>query len=82
MASIIERLGTQDFPRMRVGIGRPPGRKGAAIHVLKDFSSVEADQLGEILDRCADAAYSFISEGLESAMNRFNGSGTEEEENS
>jgi PTH1 family peptidyl-tRNA hydrolase len=74
MASIIERLGTQGFPRLRVGVGRPPGRKDAAAHVLQDFSRAETELLPEILDRASDAAMSFAAEGLTTAMNRFNGS--------
>jgi peptidyl-tRNA hydrolase, PTH1 family len=73
MSSIIERLNTQDFTRLRVGIGHPPGRKEAASHVLEDFSRAEVELLPEVLDRASDATLSFISEGIESAMNRFNG---------
>jgi len=73
MASIIERLGSQDFPRLRVGIGRPPGRMEAAAYVLEDFSRQEAALLPEILDRAAEAVLTFTVEGLPAAMNRFNG---------
>ena len=73
MASIIERLGSQDFPRLRVGIGRPPGRMEAAAYVLEDFSRQEAEVLPEILDRSAEAVLTFTVEGLAAAMNRFNG---------
>jgi PTH1 family peptidyl-tRNA hydrolase len=76
MVSIIERLGSQDFPRLRVGIGRPPGRKDAAAHVLEDFSKAEAEFLPDILQRAADAALAFIAEGLEASMNRYNSSGS------
>jgi PTH1 family peptidyl-tRNA hydrolase len=72
-ASIIECLGSQEFPRLRVGIGRPPGRKEAAAHVLQDFSRTETEMLPEILDRGAEAAMCFVSEGLTTVMNRFNG---------
>ncbi|HLE14911.1 MAG TPA: aminoacyl-tRNA hydrolase [Anaerolineales bacterium] len=73
MASIIERLGSQDFPRLRIGIGRPPGRMEAAAYVLEDFSRQEAEVLPEILDRSAEAVLTFTVEGLAAAMNRFNG---------
>jgi PTH1 family peptidyl-tRNA hydrolase len=73
MASIIDRLGSQDFPRLRVGIGRPPGRMEAADYVLEDFSPQDAAFLPEILDRAAEAALAFTVEGLEAAMNSFNG---------
>lgn len=74
MASIIERLGSQDFPRLRVGIGRPPGRRQAADYVLEDFSRQEAGLLPEILDRASEAVLTFTVDGLPAAMNRFNGS--------
>jgi PTH1 family peptidyl-tRNA hydrolase len=72
IASIIERLGTQDFPRMRLGIGRPPGSKGAASYVLKNFSGEDAEFLPQIIDRAADAIFTYIAEDLETAMNRYN----------
>lgn len=73
MASIIERLGTKDFPRLRLGIGRPPGRMNPADYVLQDFSRDDLKNLSEVLDRAADAALAFVTEGLNSAMNKFNG---------
>ena len=73
MASIIERLGTKDFPRLRLGIGRPPGRMDPADYVLQDFSRDDIKALSEILDRAADAALTFVTEGLSPAMNKFNG---------
>lgn len=72
MQSIIERLGTDQFPRLRVGIGRPPGRMDAASYVLQDFHRTEAAWLPEILDRAVDAVLLFVNEGLEKAMNRYN----------
>jgi PTH1 family peptidyl-tRNA hydrolase len=72
MASIIERLGSQEFPRLRVGIGRPPGRMDAAAYVLQDFSKQEAQALDEILDRAVDAILLYVSEGLNAAMNQYN----------
>lgn len=73
IASIIERLGTQDFPRLRLGIGRPPGRMDPADYVLQDFSPSDLPLLSETLERAADAALTWISQGLETAMNQFNG---------
>ncbi len=72
MESIINQLGTQDFPRLRFGVGRPPGSKGAASYVLRDFSGDEADFLPQFLDRGTDAVITFIAEGLVTAMNLFN----------
>ena len=64
IASIIERLGTQDFPRLRVGIGRPPGRMDAADYVLQDFSTGEKELLQGTLDRAAEAALVFVNSDL------------------
>lgn len=73
MQSIIGSLGTQDFPRLRVGIGRPPGRMDAADYVLQDFSKEEKEILPEVLDRAVKATLMFITEGVETAMNQYNG---------
>lgn len=74
MASTIEKLGTKDFPRLRLGIGRPPGRMDPAAFVLQDFSREEMKLISEILDRAADAALEFVVSGLSAAMNKYNGS--------
>lgn len=73
MQSIIDRLGTKEFPRLRLGVGRPPGRGGAAAYVLRDFSNDEKEQLKIILEEAADAVFEFVSEGLDAAMNKYNG---------
>lgn len=72
MKSIIRQLGSQDFPRLRLGIGRPPGRMSTPDYVLQDFSQQESDVLPFVLDRAADAALTFISEGIEAAMTKYN----------
>lgn len=73
LGNILEKLGTKDVPRLRLGIGRPPGRMDPAAYVLQDFSREELKSLSEILDRGADAALEFVVNGLTSAMNKFNG---------
>ena len=73
MQSIIQTLGTQDFPRLRIGIERPPGRLAAADYVLQDFTKGEVEILPEILDRGVAAVLTFITDGLDEAMNKFNG---------
>src|SRR5688572_12933335 len=73
MASTIEKLGTKDFPRLRLGIGRPPGRMDPKAYVLQEFSKDEVKLLPEILDRAADAALEFATKGLNAAMNKYNG---------
>jgi len=74
MASTIEQLGTKDFPRLRIGIGRPPGRLDPSAYVLQNFSREEMKILSEIVDRAADAALTFVVDGLNKAMNKYNGS--------
>ncbi len=72
MQSIIERLGTEDFPRLRIGTGRPPGKKEAADYVLQDFPAHERALLDETLDRAVSAVLTFIQYGIDRAMNDFN----------
>jgi peptidyl-tRNA hydrolase, PTH1 family len=73
LQSIIDQLGTNRFPRLRIGIGRPPGRKGAANYVLKDFSAQEKEILDGILKHASEAVLEFIEYDLETAMNKYNG---------
>ena len=73
MASAIDYLGTKDFPRLRIGIGRPPGRMDPAAYVLQDFSREDMKSLSMVIDRAADAALEFVVNGLDKAMNKYNG---------
>lgn len=73
LSSILEKLGTKDIPRMRLGIGRPPGRMDPADYVLQSFSRDDLKSLSELLDRAADAALEFVTNGLTASMNKFNG---------
>jgi PTH1 family peptidyl-tRNA hydrolase len=73
VASTIQQLGTQNFARLRLGIGRPPGQMDAAAYVLQDFSKQEKDTLEIVLDKAVKAALTFIDLGLETAMNQYNG---------
>ncbi|KPL80856.1 peptidyl-tRNA hydrolase [Ornatilinea apprima] len=73
VGSIIQLLGTQQFPRLRLGIGRPPGQMDAAAYVLQDFCAGDQEVLKMVLDRAADAAVMFVEKGLNPAMNLFNG---------
>jgi peptidyl-tRNA hydrolase, PTH1 family len=75
IASIIQQLGTPDFARLRLGIDRPPGRMDAAAYVLQAFTQKESQQVAELLDKAADAALTWVTDGLDMAMNRFNGNG-------
>ena len=78
ISSIISALGSEDFPRIRVGIGRPQGEKQSmsedAIveYVLSDFSSQEQAIVKTVIARVSEAIDCFLNEGIEAAMNRFN----------
>lgn len=71
--SIIDRLGSQDFPRMRFGIGRPAGSKTGAGYVLKNFNPEEQKELPYLIDQAVAAARLFVTDGLDAAMNKYNG---------
>jgi len=74
LSSILEKLGTKEVPRLRLGIGRPPGRMDPAAYVLQSFSRDEMQTLSEVLDHGAEAVLAFVTHGLNKAMNEFNGS--------
>lgn len=74
MRSIISKIVTQDFPRLRVGIGRPPGRKEAATHVLEDFTRDEVIAMRDVHDRAIAGIVLWLNEGIDKAMNKVNGS--------
>ena len=64
-------LGTKDYHRVRVGVGRPPGRMDAAAFVLKPFSSPEGKELPFLLDDAADAVEHLVENGLLEAQQKF-----------
>lgn len=68
---VAKALGTPEFPRVRVGIGRPPGRQDPADWVLDPFSSSERQTLGVLVADAADAVEQTIDEGLLAAQQRF-----------
>lgn len=74
IASIIQRLGTEEFPRLRIGIGRPPGKMSATSFVLTKFRASEKEEIEDTILRSADSVESWIRDGIEIAMNRTNGS--------
>jgi PTH1 family peptidyl-tRNA hydrolase len=69
LRSISRSTGTKDYLRVRVGIGRPPGRQDPADFVLKDFSAVERKELDLLVAEAADAAEALVTRGLEAAQN-------------
>jgi PTH1 family peptidyl-tRNA hydrolase len=72
LRSIRSALGTGDFYRVRVGIGRPPGRQDAASFVLSDYSASERKILPLQVDRAADAVESLLRSGLEQTQTTYN----------
>jgi PTH1 family peptidyl-tRNA hydrolase len=70
--SIVEQLGTTEFARLRVGVGRGDRRRDLADHVLAGFDDEERAEAEEAVRRAADAAETFASDGIEAVMNRFN----------
>ena len=71
MKSIIHHLGTQDFPRLRVGIGKVEG--DWMDHVLNEFSAAEREDINWAIPCAADAIETFVTDGVQTAMNQFNG---------
>jgi PTH1 family peptidyl-tRNA hydrolase len=75
MQSILQHLGSEYFPRMRLGIGRPPGQMDPADYVLQSFSKDEMEEVDFTLERAVDAVEVYIRDGIEIAMTRFNTEG-------
>jgi PTH1 family peptidyl-tRNA hydrolase len=73
LRSIIELLGSSDFPRIRVGIGRPPAGREPTGHLLSKVSPDERERYSATIELAADALDMVIDQGFEAAMNRFNG---------
>jgi PTH1 family peptidyl-tRNA hydrolase len=72
LKSIIERLGTTEFARLRLGVGRGDPQRDLADHVLAEFESGERAELDVFITRAADAAEMFAVEGIEKVMNAYN----------
>jgi len=70
LRSVATALGTKDFQRVRMGIGRPPGRKDPAAFVLEPFTAAERAQVPTICEQAADATELLIDLGLEAAQNQ------------
>jgi PTH1 family peptidyl-tRNA hydrolase len=71
LRSVTQALGTNEYIRVRCGIGRPPGRMDAATYVLRDFSAAERKELPFVIDRWADAVEAVLSKGVAAAQNTF-----------
>jgi len=77
LKSVIARLGTTEFARLRLGVGRGDARRDLADHVLSKFEADEQSALGEFITRAADAAEMFAAEGIEKVMNAYNPGATD-----
>lgn len=77
LKSVIARLGTTEFPRLRLGVGRGDARRDLADHVLSKFEADEQSALGEFIARAADAAEMFAAEGIAKVMNVYNPGATD-----
>ncbi|MEH0110287.1 aminoacyl-tRNA hydrolase [Tersicoccus sp. MR15.9] len=71
LKDITRAIGTRDYVRVRVGIGRPPGRRDPADHVLSDFAKSEQTVLPMLVDTAADAVEAVVDDGLLAAQQRF-----------
>lgn len=72
MKSIISHLGTQNFPRVRIGIGKSAGEKDTISHVLGKFSTIETPIVGEVIYLVNDAIEMSLKQGMEKAMSLYN----------
>ncbi|MBX3010142.1 MAG: aminoacyl-tRNA hydrolase [Caldilineaceae bacterium] len=71
--SIIDQAGSQEFARVKVGVGRPPGKMDPAAFVLQNFTAAEEEIFTPLRDKVVDALHAWLFAGLTVAMNRFNG---------
>jgi PTH1 family peptidyl-tRNA hydrolase len=72
LKSIVARLGTNEFPRLRLGVGRGDARRDLADHVLSTFESGERAELETVIARAADAAEMFAATNIATVMNAYN----------
>jgi PTH1 family peptidyl-tRNA hydrolase len=72
LGSIRSHLHSTDFLRVRIGVGKPPGRMEGADHVLRRPGKAERAELDVVVAEAADAVETILSEGVDAAMNRFN----------
>lgn len=70
--SVIEAAGSQEFPRLRIGVGRPPEGRGQIEHVIGPMDSRDREVVDEAVERAAEAIECLLTEGIDEAMSRFN----------
>jgi len=74
LEDVIQRLGTDQFPRLRIGIGAPPPEWDVADYVLSRFTREEQEEIDRAVPRAAGALADWVSEGIDYCMNQYNGS--------
>jgi len=72
LSDILRRLGTEEVPRLRIGIGAPPPGRDVAAYVLSKFTTEEQPEIAEAIQRAADAAAQWAELGIEPVMNQYN----------
>jgi PTH1 family peptidyl-tRNA hydrolase len=72
LQDVIRRLGGDDVPRLRIGVGGPPAGRDAADYVLGRFTKAETPEIEDAIVRAADAVAAWVREGIAVAMNRYN----------
>jgi PTH1 family peptidyl-tRNA hydrolase len=72
MKSLVHHLRTEEFPRIRIGVGRPGSGSAAVEHVLSKFQRDEIEPIRDAVERAADAVETVLAEGVQAAMNRYN----------
>jgi len=75
LEDILRRLGTEELPRLRIGVGVPPPGRDVAAYVLSRFTKDEQPEIATAIDRAAQAATAWVELGLAAAMNKYNASG-------
>jgi len=78
LTSVMQHVGSGDFVRIRMGVGRGVGETDVVSHVLSPFASAHRDCVGRMIERIADAVSDILESGVDSAMNRFNSAPPEE----
>jgi PTH1 family peptidyl-tRNA hydrolase len=73
LRSVASHLGTQDFVRVRIGVGKPPSKEHGAGHVLSKLSSRQKERYGVAIEEAADAVELIVAEGPDAAMREYNG---------
>ena len=72
LRSVVAHLGTQDFLRVRIGVGKPPSREAGAGHVLSRLPAKQREQYDVAVQEAADAVEQIVTEGVDAAMRRYN----------